>query len=46
MDLYLTLLGWGLPCRDVTTRAVRSYRTLSPYKQTMFAGGLLSLHFP
>ena len=44
MDLYLALLqvGFTLP-RRVTTRAVRSYRTLSPLPdKPKFAGGLLS----
>ena len=48
MDLYLALLqvGFTLP-RRVTTRAVRSYRTLSPLPTNR---GLLAvyslLHFP
>ena len=44
MDLYLALLqvGFTLP-RRVTTRAVRSYRTLSPLPMSLnCTGGLLS----
>ena len=43
MDLYLALLQVGLPCRDVLPRARCALTApFHPYRQTMFAGGLLS----
>ena len=39
---------WGLPCRPVAGRAVRSYRTVSPLPPALAdgRGGLFLWHFP